>query len=204
MMINMDMLQLRKKLKSKKPKFMMTGVGERKRVKAKWRLARGSDNKIRANLKGYPKRVKIGYGSPKEAKGLHPTGLVAIVISNISELGKVDKKTMGAIISGKIGDRKRAETVKKCQEMGIRILNLKAEEYLNKVSAEMSARKEGKKKKAEEKEKKKKDKEKKASEKEKSKEKKEAKEESKDAAEKIEAEKEKQEQEKQKVLTKKE
>jgi large subunit ribosomal protein L32e len=203
-MINMDMLQLRKKLKNKKPKFMMTGVGERKRVKAKWRQARGSDNKTRMNLKGYPKRVKIGYGSPKGAKGLHPTGLITVVVSNISELGNVDKKTMGAIVSGKVGNRKRVEIVKKCQELGIKILNFKAEEYLNEVSAEMSARKEGKQKKAEEKEKKKKEKEKKASEKEKSKEKKEAKEESKDIAGKIEAEKERQEQEKQKVLIKKE
>lgn len=198
------MLELRKKLKSKKPKFMMTGFGERKRVKAKWRMSRGSDNKTRMNLKGYPKRVKIGYGSPKEAKGLHPSGLITIIVSNVNDVNAVNPKTNGAYISGNVGKRKKIEIIKKCQELKIRVLNFKADEYMNRVNAEIAARKDEKKKKAEEKEKKKKEKEKKASDKEKEKSKKETKEESKDIADKIEEEKEKQEQEKQKVLTKKE
>jgi large subunit ribosomal protein L32e len=199
----MDALKLRKKLKSKKPKFFMTGIGERPRVKRKWRLARGSDNKIRQNLKGYPKRVKIGFGSPGPAKGLHPSGLNMVMVYNEKDIEGIDKKIQGACISGKIGDRKRLAVIKKCQEKEIKVLNIKAEDYIKKVSEAINAKKEEKKKKAEEKDKKKKEKEKKAAEKDKKEEKAE---ESKgdDLSEKVEQEKDKLEQEKQKVLTMKE
>jgi large subunit ribosomal protein L32e len=200
----MEAIKLRKKLKSRKPKFFMTGFGERGRIKKRWRQARGSDNKIRQNLKGYPKRVKIGYGGPKAARDLHPSGLCCVIINRIEDLKSVDAKTQGAIISGKTGNRKKTEIIKKCQEMKIKILNIKAEEYMKKADAEMQERKEEKKKKSEEKDKKKKEKEKKATEKEKEKDKKETKDEDKNLADKVEEEKNEQEQEKQKVLTKRE
>ena len=197
----MDAIKLRKELKRKKPKFRMTGFGARKSVKDKWKHAGGSDNKIRKGFKSYPKKVKVGYGSPKLARGLHPSGIGIVIVNNVNELSKVDPKTQGAFISSSVGKKKKLELIKKCGELGIKILNFDAEKYVKKVNEEIATKKEGKKKKTEEKEKKKKEKEKKAAEKEK----KEGKEEEKgDLAEKVEEAKEKEEEEKQKVLTKKE
>lgn len=198
----MNALELRKMLKSKKPKFPGTGFGERKRVSARWRKPKGSDNKIKKGLKGYPKKIKVGYGSPKEARYLHPIGLIAKIIDNVNDLKKIDPKKEGVYISSMVGKKKKVGIVKKCDEIGIKVLNFKStENYLKKIKEELEARKAVKNKKVEEKEKKKKEKEKKAAEKEK----KEAKEEEKkDLAEKIEEEKEKEEEEKKKILTKKE
>ncbi|MBW2991955.1 50S ribosomal protein L32e [Candidatus Woesearchaeota archaeon] len=202
----MNMIELRKNLKSKKPRFRMTGFGERKRVKDKWRHAGGSDNKIKKGFKGYPKKVRIGYGSPRAAKGMHPSGLSIAVINNVNELNDVDPKIQGVYISRTVSKKKKLEIIKKCGELSVKILNFKnPEEWVKKISEEIEARKEEKKKKGEEKEKKKKEKEKKVAEKEKKEAKEEGKEKTEEGlAEKIEEAKEKEEKEKQKVLTKKE
>jgi len=198
----MDALKLRKDIKKKKPRFRMTGYRERPCVRDRWRHPKGTDNKIAKGLKGYPKKIKVGYGSPGAAKDLHPSGFAIIIVNNIDELGKMDAKTQGACISSTVGKKKRLDIIKKCSELGIKILNFKnAEEYAKKINEEIAAKREAKKRKGEEKEKKKKEKEKKAAEKEK---KEITKEDKKDIADKIEESKEKEEQEKQKVLTKKE
>lgn len=198
-----DAIKLRKQLKSKKPKFRMTGFGVRKRVKDRWRHAGGSDNKIRHGFKGYPKKVKIGYRSPNVVRGFHPSGVQIINVNNVKELGGIDPKAYGIYISRNVGKKKKVEIINKCMELGITVLNFKAEEYIKKINDEIAAKKEIKKKKTEEKDKKNKEKEKKAAEKEKKEESKEGKSEE-GLAEKIEEVKEKEEQEKKKVLTKKE
>ena len=199
--LKMDAIKLRKELKKRKPKFRMTGFGERPCVKDRWRHPKGTDNKIAKGLKGYPKKVKIGYRSPKAARYIHPSGFKTITINNITELQKIDPKTEAAHIAATVGKKKQTEIINKCKEQGIKILNFDAEKQLNKIKEEIETRKEQKTKKKEDKEKKKKEKEKKAEEKAK----KESKEEEKkDLAEKVEEEKEKEDKEKQKVLTKRE
>lgn len=198
----MKAIELRRILKSKKPKFLMTGQGERKRVPARWRKPGGSDNKMRQKLKGYPKCVSQGYRSPREARYLHPSGLKVLVVNNADDIKKIDAKKEGVYLSSRIGKRKKVEIAKKCIELGIKVFNFKdTGKFIESVKADIEARKAAKGKKAEDKEKKKKEKEKKAAEKEKKEAKKEEK---KDLAEKIDEEKEKQEEEKKKILTKKE
>ena len=126
----MDAIKLRKFLKKRKPNFRMTGFGERKCIKDRWRHAKGSDNKIRLSLKGYPKKVRIGYGGPKAARYLHPSGLETVIVNNVHELSKVDPKTQGVYISSTVGKRKKLEIIKKCGELKIRVLNFKnADDY---------------------------------------------------------------------------
>lgn len=197
----MDAIKLRKDMKKKRPKFKMTSFGKLKRIKDKWRKPKGSDNKMKHGLKGYSKKIKIGYKGPKEVRGMHPSGVKIVNVNNVNELNGVDAKVYGVYISRTVGKKKKLDIIKKCQELGIQILNFKADEYVKKVKEELEARKSDKKKRSENREKKKKEKEKKAAEKEK----KETKgEEKQDLAEKVEEEKEKENQEKQKVLTKKE
>ncbi|ALU11378.1 50S ribosomal protein L32 [Ignicoccus islandicus DSM 13165] len=89
----------------------------------KWRKPKGNDNKSRLQLKGYPPIVKIGYRTPKDVRGLHPSGLEPIVIHNEKELEKVDASKHIVYIASSVGKRKREIIVKRAAELGIRIAN---------------------------------------------------------------------------------
>ncbi len=89
----------------------------------KWRKPKGNDNKSRLQLKGYPPIVKIGYRTPKEVRGLHPSGLEPVIVHNVKDLEKVDKERQIVYIAGSVGKRKREIIVKRAAELGIRIAN---------------------------------------------------------------------------------
>ena len=42
--------------------------------------------------RGRPGLVKVGYGGPKEARGLHPSGFTDNLVHTISDLEKLDPK----------------------------------------------------------------------------------------------------------------
>ena len=76
------LLEIRKKLKAKKPTFIRTD-SNRKKYKNNWRKPRGLHNKRRLNVKGHQKNPSHGYRSPVEVRGLHTSGLELANISNI-------------------------------------------------------------------------------------------------------------------------
>ncbi len=88
-----------------------------------WRKPKGIDNKMRLQLKGYPPIVKVGYRNPKSIRGLHPSGLVPVVVSNLGELEKLDPKTNIIYISSTVGLRKKLILVQKAREKGFKIAN---------------------------------------------------------------------------------
>ena len=188
------MMQLRKSIKSKKPVFIKQCYHKKKRLSQKWKRPNGWQSKIRLNRKGHPKCVTTGYGSPKSVYGLHPTGLEPIKVCSENDLNRIDPKNQGIIISGTVGIRKKLIIIRKAEEKGIRILNIKdSKEFVNNVEEDMKKRKESKTK----------EEQKKQSEKKKAPAKKEAKE---ALSEKIseEEKKELEKKEKDKLLTKKE
>jgi len=65
----------------------------------------------------------IGYGSPKENRGLHPSGYHDVLISNLMELESLDPETQAGRISSKVGKRKKEIMLQKADELGIKILN---------------------------------------------------------------------------------
>jgi len=191
-----ELLELRKRIKSKKPEFIRQDSHKKKRVKRSWRSSKGLHSKMRLKLKGYRRSVEIGWGSPRQVRGLSPEGLEKIAVSNINDLKKIDAKKQGALISGNVGLKKKLEIIKEAEKLKIKILNIKDPEKYLKYAEEFLR------KKKEEKLEKEKQKEKKKTEK-----KKETKKEEKTIEEKVEVtdeEKKKQEkEEKDKVLTKK-
>jgi len=88
-----------------------------------WRKPKGIDNKMRLQLKGYPPIVKSGYGTNSELRGLHPSGLEPVVVSNAKELEALDPTRHIVYIASTVGLRKRLELVRIAREKGFKVAN---------------------------------------------------------------------------------
>jgi|TARA_B100002003_G_C14113667_1_gene535663 large subunit ribosomal protein L32e len=158
------LIELRKKISSKRPTFLKQKCKQKKRLANKWRKPRGSDSKIKVNRKDYPKKVKTGYRGPKEVRGLSQKGMIIINVKNVEELKNI-KKDKEIVCIAKVGQRKKIEIVKACKEKSLQIINLKdpslflkqIEDTLKTNKTEKTKKEEEKKKKSEKTEEKKKE-----------------------------------------------
>lgn len=116
-------LKVRAQIKARKPAFRQQDSHKKKRVDTVWRKPRGLHSKIRHNKWSYPKKIQIGYKSPADVRGMHPSGLFPVLVHSVGDLKRVDVKSQGIIIAGDVGDRKRLEIIKAAG--AIKILNLK-------------------------------------------------------------------------------
>jgi large subunit ribosomal protein L32e len=94
------------------------------RVKEAWRAPKGTLSKQRRGFKYRPPRVKVGYGKPALARGLHPSGFEEVMVANPDQLDLVmDPKTQAARIVGSVGARKRKLIEEAAAAKNIRVLN---------------------------------------------------------------------------------
>ncbi len=107
--------------KRKKPKWPIEGR-YLKKIKNRWRKPRGIHNKLRHHKKGKGIIPSVGFGSPKEIRGLHPSGFKEILVTNLTQLTKVDPKKE-AVRFAKIGKKKKGEMLKKAKELKLKVLN---------------------------------------------------------------------------------
>lgn len=164
-----ESLALRKKIKGRKPDFLREDYHKKKAIsKSSWRRPSGRHSKMRHGFQGHRATLEVGYGSPKEIKHMHSSGLMPVLICNIQDLAAVDKVKQAAVISAVVGTKKKYDIAKKAKELGVKVINLKdIDAYLAKVDAQIMQKKDKKEKAAKSKAVKKKEKEKKAEEKEK-------------------------------------
>ena len=118
-----ELLNLRKQIKARKPSFVREESWRYKRVKENWRKPKGIDSHMRKRKKGWPKLVKIGYGGPRAARYLHPSGYYDILVHNVTELGKLDHNKDAARIASGVGKKKRKEIIDKAKTLKIKVLN---------------------------------------------------------------------------------
>jgi len=121
-----SLLRIRRKIKREKPDYLRPYWWTKIRLKNKinsWRRPRGIHNKMRKRKKGRPPLVEVGYGSPREVKGLLSNGKRPVIIHNVEELERIDKEKEIAVIASTVGKRKRLEIIKRAQELGIEIYN---------------------------------------------------------------------------------
>ncbi len=123
MVINKDLLEQRKKISDRRPKFKRQESWRYDRLAVNWRKPDGIDNKMRKQFSGYPALVKIGYGGPKISRGLHPSGFVDNLVFNVNDLSLLDKSKDSARIAHTVGNKKRLEIIAKAESLGIKLLN---------------------------------------------------------------------------------
>lgn len=116
-------LELRKIIKSKKPSFRRQEWFRYKRLSKKWRAPKGIHSKLKRRFKYRAAIPRIGYGSPKEVRGLGPSGFKEILVFNLNELEKINPSGEAVRIAHGVGKKKRDELEHRCDELGIRILN---------------------------------------------------------------------------------
>lgn len=118
-----ELLDLRRQIKSHKPNFVREESWRYKRVKENWRRPKGIDSHMRKQIRGWPKRVKVGYRGPRAARYLHPSGYYDILVHNVAELSKLDHKKDAARIASAVGKRKRNEILERARTLKVKVLN---------------------------------------------------------------------------------
>jgi large subunit ribosomal protein L32e len=116
-------LKLKKDIKNKTPHFKRQQWFAYRRVGDSWRRPRGIHSKQRHHLYYRTNVVSVGYRTPKEVRGLHPSGFKEVLIHTINDLNGIDPKKDAVRIAHSVGARKRAGIEEKADELGIRVLN---------------------------------------------------------------------------------
>jgi len=160
------LMKLRKAAKKRQPTFVVKESHNKRKITARWRYAGGRHSGVRQEHRGKQRLVRIGYGSPREVRGLHHTGLKQVLVKNIQDLLALHPQEEGAIISSTIGNKKRSAVLELAIQKKITILNIKnLPQTVADLKGTFSARQKLKQEKVHQKDKKQQDKEKKAAEK---------------------------------------
>lgn len=131
------LLEIKRKLKSRKPNFRRHDSHKKIRVSASWRNPRGRQSKQRLQLKSYARGIATGYGAPKGVYGLTRDGLTQNVIASVKDLSSLDPKKDGIIISRTLGNRKRVGVIKATTEGKFTVLNIDVEKFNKSITAEL-------------------------------------------------------------------
>ena len=123
MVINKELLEKRKKVSEHRPRFVRQESWRYDRLAENWRKPKGKDNKMRLQVSGVPRLVKVGYRSPKDARGLHPSGYTDNLVHNINDLLSLNPKNDAVRIGHNVGKLKRGIILTKSIELGFKVLH---------------------------------------------------------------------------------
>jgi len=139
-----ELLKIRIARKKKKPHFIRQDANKHKKLrnKLKWRKPKGRHSKLRLSKKGHEAVPSTGWGSPREVKHLHKSGLRQVLVKALNDFDKINKDEEGVILGSTVGKRKKIELIKKAEEIGVRILNIRnTKDFIEKVQKEKDEKK---------------------------------------------------------------
>ena len=136
-----QLLELRSKIKNRKPVFIRQDNPKRMKLSDKWRKPKGIHSKIRHHFKGRRKMPSPGYKSPLEVRWLHSSGLKIINVYSVEDIKKIKKESEGIIIAKNVGLKKKFEIFKKAKELNIIVLNLNVDEQIKKIEDLIASKK---------------------------------------------------------------
>jgi len=93
----------------------------------KWRRPRGRKNPMRRKVRGRPPLPEIGYRKPKKRRGLHPSGLVEVLVSNPQELEGLEAGKHIVRIRKGVGRKKRMLIIEQAKKMGLKVVQSETE-----------------------------------------------------------------------------
>jgi large subunit ribosomal protein L32e len=106
-----------------KKRFLVREIKKRKKLKPRWRRPKGHHSKQRRREKQAAPMPGVGFKSAAKTRGLHPSGKVARVVSNETELKSIDPKKEAIYLGGKLGKRKKLKLQEIADKMKIKVLN---------------------------------------------------------------------------------
>ncbi len=122
--INKEKIAKRQEVKEHNPDFVRPESWRYVRLQTNWRKPKGIDHHQRKQKsRGRPGLVKVGYGGPRNARGLHPSGYTDNLVYNLTDLEKLDPKKDGVRFGHSVGTRKRKEIIVKAIEGKFKIFN---------------------------------------------------------------------------------
>jgi len=137
------LLELRKKMNVKRPKFLRQDYHHRVKVQDDvWRAPKGGQSKMRQKKRGHRASVRVGYRGPAEVRGLHRSGAKFVYVNNLSDINKIHPAHEIAILSANLGARKRHEILKLAIEKKIPFANINAEKFVTDFELKLKAKKE--------------------------------------------------------------
>lgn len=107
----------------KRQKFERQNSRKHKRMNEKWRKPKGSHSKVRRELKNKKSVPKSGRRSPKEIRGVHPSGYKDVLINKPKDLKDLDPEKEAVRIAGGVGKKKREKISEEAEKKDIKILN---------------------------------------------------------------------------------
>lgn len=123
-MINKDKLAKRQDAKEHNPDFVRPESWRYVRLQTGWRKPKGIDHHQRKQWgRGRPGLVKVGFGGPRNSRGLHPSGFTDNLVYNTADIEKLDPKTDGIRIGHGVGTKKRREIAAQAAESKFKIFN---------------------------------------------------------------------------------
>lgn len=94
-----------------------------KRINTSWRKPTGKHSKQRLNKKDAPAMPQAGLRTPKEERGLHPSGYEDVLVHRPEDLMELDPEEDAARIGSTVGGRKREMILEKAEELDVKVLN---------------------------------------------------------------------------------